>query len=67
MWGSGPSIVFANGRAMSVHELPRMARAAGMSPGNVLVVLRDGLADVLNNPQYDTRLQFLWASQATGL
>jgi hypothetical protein len=67
MWGSGPSIVFADGRAMSIHELPRMARAAGMVPGNVLVVIRDGLADVLNNRQDDTYQQFVWASRATGL
>jgi hypothetical protein len=67
MWGSGPSIVFADGRAMSVHELPRMARAAGMLPGNVFVVMRDGLADVLNNHQYDTHSQFVQASRVTGL
>jgi hypothetical protein len=65
--GTGPSIVFSDGFAMSVHEIPAMARLAGMPRGSTLVLVRDGMSGVLSTNGYDTYQQFVWASRNTGL
>jgi hypothetical protein len=65
--GTGPSIVFSDGYAMSVHELPAMARRAGMAKGNGLVMIRDGMSGLLSSNKYDTYQQLVWASRNTGL
>jgi hypothetical protein len=67
MGGTGPSIVFSDGSAMSVHEIPAMARRAGMAKGNGLVLIRDGMSGLLSSNNYDTYQQLVWASRATGL
>jgi hypothetical protein len=65
--GSGSSIAFRDGFAMSVHEIPAMARRAGMDKGNALVLIRDGMSELLANNRYETYQQLVWASKHTGL
>lgn len=65
--GTGPSIVFSDEYAMSVHEIPAMARLAGMPRGSTLVLVRDGMSGVLSINGYDAYQQFVWASGNTGL